>query len=439
MSTYLNTPSEAASTTSVPLILKLIESKCPKISDSEIVPPLVDESEIKPAANFLEFFETSPLWARPTVVALIAFNEICIKCTPNKYIHAYSIPKDADKNWLREKLTLTVHGVCPKCGDRRVQDRQPFDQIRDTDIDEVVVTSGKLSGTTTLLLSMMAYHLHRILASDAQDVMLPLVGITFSRAHALLWTPFREMLKTLPWYVNYFRVLDAEGRANGQDLYVLDESFLRISYTGVTVFPCPPNRKIFEDKPLAGVVADDLYLMISDYGRLARYGENSESPMTALELRYLCRQGVELAVDEFLLGQGLMLYPARGIPTSEFNGPSTLRVHARTWDWNPHMDFGNAWLQDHLEKDAVKFQQDFGADLLYRPEGTMTAKEAWWAGYRAGKGLPPDTPRKEALKATSGCSECGDTGMVFDVSGEGPWSCYCCNSDGKNNETESKQ
>ena len=31
-----------------------------------------------------------------------------------------------------------------------------------------------------------------------------------------------------------------------------------------------------------------------------------------------------------------------------------------------------------------------------RVEG-LTTKEAWWAGFRAGKGLPADTPRQEAL------------------------------------------
>src|SRR5690606_35564067 len=30
-------------------------------------------------------------------------------------------------------------------------------------------------------------------------------------------------------------------------------------------------------------------------------------------------------------------------------------------------------------------------------EEGLTTKEAWWAGYRAGKGLPADTPRQEAL------------------------------------------
>jgi hypothetical protein len=29
----------------------------------------------------------------------------------------------------------------------------------------------------------------------------------------------------------------------------------------------------------------------------------------------------------------------------------------------------------------------------------LTSKQAWWAGYRAGKGLPPDTPRHEAVQA----------------------------------------
>lgn len=32
------------------------------------------------------------------------------------------------------------------------------------------------------------------------------------------------------------------------------------------------------------------------------------------------------------------------------------------------------------------------------PEG-LTPKQAWWAGYRVGKGLPPDMPRSEAVAA----------------------------------------
>ncbi|WP_343499207.1 hypothetical protein [Achromobacter denitrificans] len=31
-------------------------------------------------------------------------------------------------------------------------------------------------------------------------------------------------------------------------------------------------------------------------------------------------------------------------------------------------------------------------------EDGLTAKQAWWAGYRAGKSLPPDTPRQDAVK-----------------------------------------
>jgi hypothetical protein len=32
------------------------------------------------------------------------------------------------------------------------------------------------------------------------------------------------------------------------------------------------------------------------------------------------------------------------------------------------------------------------------PEG-LTPKQAWWAGYRVGKGLPPDMSRSEAVAA----------------------------------------
>lgn len=39
-------------------------------------------------------------------------------------------------------------------------------------------------------------------------------------------------------------------------------------------------------------------------------------------------------------------------------------------------------------------------DTVDTPESNgLTPKEAWWAGYRAGKGLPPDMPRQEAVAA----------------------------------------
>lgn len=42
----------------------------------------------------------------------------------------------------------------------------------------------------------------------------------------------------------------------------------------------------------------------------------------------------------------------------------------------------------------------------------LTPKQAWWAGYRAGKGLPPDTPRQEAARAVFRCPKCGENACV---------------------------
>jgi hypothetical protein len=41
-------------------------------------------------------------------------------------------------------------------------------------------------------------------------------------------------------------------------------------------------------------------------------------------------------------------------------------------------------------------------------EPGLTPKQEWWAGYRAGKGLPPDTPRREAVAVQAEqCEGCG--------------------------------
>lgn len=46
--------------------------------------------------------------------------------------------------------------------------------------------------------------------------------------------------------------------------------------------------------------------------------------------------------------------------------------------------------------------------------GGLSPKQAWWSGYRVGKGLPPDMPRVEAIRATPP-SEGSDTSIAGDA------------------------
>jgi hypothetical protein len=51
-----------------------------------------------------------------------------------------------------------------------------------------------------------------------------------------------------------------------------------------------------------------------------------------------------------------------------------------------------------LMAEPVAALERYERDACAEPIG-LTVKEAWWAGYRAGKGLPPDTPRQDAVAA----------------------------------------
>ena len=60
-----------------------------------------------------------------------------------------------------------------------------------------------------------------------------------------------------------------------------------------------------------------------------------------------------------------------------------------------------AWADRFPEiSDLGRLRDAWRAALASAPasEDGLTAKQAWWAGYRAGKGLPPDTPRQDAVK-----------------------------------------
>jgi len=69
----------------------------------------------------------------------------------------------------------------------------------------------------------------------------------------------------------------------------------------------------------------------------------------------------------------------------------------------PSYDRRIAIVTEQLEKhDAAiaKMQEALAAPVEpIESEPTQTDKQAWWAGYRAGKGLPPDTPRQDAIAA----------------------------------------
>jgi len=62
--------------------------------------------------------------------------------------------------------------------------------------------------------------------------------------------------------------------------------------------------------------------------------------------------------------------------------------------------------------DSAALLSKLRAPVADDTERGLTSKQVWWAGYRAGKGVPPDTPRQDAVNAALRCRKCGEQANV---------------------------
>jgi len=123
-----------------------------------------------------------------------------------------------------------------------------------------------------------------------------------------------------------------------------------------------------------------------------RGGWNDPSQCSVEYLQKLFHEHVQKGDPVDVANLCMMLAHYRATTTPSFD----------VWQANPYTQvLQKSIAEDYVPKTAATAQPD-------EREGDLTTKEAWWAGYRAGKGLPPDTPRKDALAAPQDAQERDD-------------------------------
>ena len=61
-------------------------------------------------------------------------------------------------------------------------------------------------------------------------------------------------------------------------------------------------------------------------------------------------------------------------------------------------------------------------------ESSYTPKQAWWSGYRAGKGLPADTPRQQAINRSDEPQVRDDLDFLITSVANAAYACGACDS-----------
>lgn len=230
----------------------LVQSKMDSRALSDI-----DERELPRAANFAEFcygksFLDFPCYPRALQYASQFFGEMCPFCSDPEWT---SNLYNQEFGEINEHIVFTRFGICPRCG----KTQRDFLQHRKWWYpNRFVAIIGQRAGKNIMAVQMAQYQLHRILTLEDQygnrvlphkfyDVAPPLTmtftAVTLGQAMQNIWGPFSGIYADAPWFQEYAKFLEYNGKRKGVELYVNNNTFLSFRNKRVDVACKAPDQR----------------------------------------------------------------------------------------------------------------------------------------------------------------------------------------------------
>jgi len=224
---------------------------------ADLDPSIFTERAFEIAPNIIEWCRnpeflgyTGELFPKQLQVLAHFFSDVCYFCSDTDYIH--DVPVDASIGDVLDRFTLLQYGVCPKCKRNRLElltdwqrdprfwDHNEYDNnvnVRPVPPNEFVGVWGQRSGKSYSVATFAApYIFHRYLSlpsptryfNQPNNVVFEaaFVAPTLHQITKYMWTPFREVYDSSPWFREFRRYLNSEGKRTGVQLYHSGSTFL---------------------------------------------------------------------------------------------------------------------------------------------------------------------------------------------------------------------
>lgn len=178
----------------------------------------IDDRDLPQAKNYYDYAfniigkDANPPWLIQMWSSIMLFAEYCPCCSDKRWIDLGYIVDKVDKHTpsdlLAEHLCLLVNGKCPKCK------RTKFELVQSHGLrnyQEFVNVLGQRSGKSSDAASKCSYLTHRYLKfpklatltramQKSTELTGTFVSLTFSKAEALLWTPYLNVINESSWF-----------------------------------------------------------------------------------------------------------------------------------------------------------------------------------------------------------------------------------------------
>ena len=178
----------------------------------------IDDRDLKSAKNYADYAfniigkDANPPWLIQLWTGLMLFSEVCPRCSDKRWLDLgyliENVPKGTPSSHLLDHIQVLDNGRCPKCKKFKQELIQEFG-LRN--YQALVNVLGQRSGKSSSAASYSSYLTHRYLKfpklssmTNAMQKSTELTGtfvsLTFSKAEALLWTPYMNIIHESSWF-----------------------------------------------------------------------------------------------------------------------------------------------------------------------------------------------------------------------------------------------
>lgn len=361
-------------------------------SESGVPPDLrVDDRDMVEFKNFYEYIYNDSYpssikpFARQMHIILKLFADYCPKCTPkrsNWMESIYNVPIDADSRGFVDKVQLLENGVCPCCGSTRsgMHSRGEMNVYR-----ELALCCGQRMGKSFVLALISSYAVHKYLKLQKITEVFPgiasnttltgtFIGLRFDDAVALLWNPFKDILTSNPWFVEYNRLMSHYNNKLGEEQFKVMDTYIKYGYRNLFFHPSGPNKRTLRGRTRILCGIDEIGWFDSDEGSDSKERTSASEVYTVMESSL----GTLAVAHEMLIKRGVNnvlppLFLNISSPSEQkdkimsliresTNSRVILGFHNATWEINPLFSRESSFIEKKYNADPIKAERDFGAN-----------------------------------------------------------------------------
>lgn len=252
-----------------------------------------DESHIPQAQNVAEwllepqFSGVSRPYPRQLQIAILFCEDACPDCSDWNWLQ-YDVPVDCALGEIRDRTTLLLNGVCPKCHKNKLDF---YNEKKFHFYEELNGLAGQRGGKTALASFLWTYQTHRFLRLpnparyfgllQKAALQITFTAVTSTQADETIWQAYKDVFDPSPWFKNYNQFLKLQADKLGVPfIYSAGDTYRYYAHKNIFISYASPDKRTLRGRTRIGASIDEIGWF--DSGDETKVRANSDETYEAL-------------------------------------------------------------------------------------------------------------------------------------------------------------